>query len=258
MSIEESLGASERQVSKELESTLAAHAAVSERAFNSVGLTLSAAPEAPISQVSLARRTVSVLMVRLSNDLRVVALTGLRGYALQAASLASSMYEVAYGIVYIGGNDTRAEAWVNHDDPTRPFRNIRTLTTDVARSLGVDNPDQAAAGWYRVYRQLCLVKHSNPIVQRDHGHYSDTEENAEFVMNGPDAGEASVRVAKFALEHATRLTVLALASFIDNHVPADRRVDLVERLNAIRREVAGLAQDAISEFGNDDPYPGKW
>src|SRR5438093_223987 len=86
--------------------TLPGHAAVSERAFNTVGLILGAAPEVPISEVPLSRRAAGVLMVRLSNDLRAVALTGLRGYALQAATLASSMYEVAHCIAYIGANDT--------------------------------------------------------------------------------------------------------------------------------------------------------
>ena len=92
MPIDESLAAAEAQVTKELEPRLKAHSAVSERAFNTVGLVLGAAPDIPFSQVSRSRRTVGVLMVRLSNDLRVVGSTALRGYALQAVSMASSMY----------------------------------------------------------------------------------------------------------------------------------------------------------------------
>src|SRR5437870_4172667 len=89
--INESLDDAEQQTASELRSRLAAHAAVSERAFNTVGLILGATPEVPISEVPLSRRAAGVLMVRLSNDLRAVALTALRGYALQAATLASSM-----------------------------------------------------------------------------------------------------------------------------------------------------------------------
>src|SRR4051812_5244361 len=117
MPIIDSLGEAERQVGYELQPKLVAHAGVSERAFNAVGLVLSAAPEIPHSQVSLARRVVTVLMVRLSNDLRGVALLAFRGYALQAAALAASMFEVAHCIAYIGADEQRAAEWINHDDP---------------------------------------------------------------------------------------------------------------------------------------------
>jgi hypothetical protein len=106
-----------------------------------------------------------------------------------------------------------------------------------------------------VYRQLCLAKHSNPLLQQDHGHYADEE--AVVLMNGPNSSDGSVRVARLALD-ATRLTVLALASFLADHVPADRKTVFVERLNNIRREVQDLAQAAKQEYGSEDPYPGKW
>ena len=122
--------------------------------------------------------------------------------------MAASMYEVAHCIGYVGSDDSRAEAWVKHDDPTRPFRNIRSLTEDIAKDLGMSNPAEASEVQYRVYRQLCLAKHSNPLLQKDHGHYADDE--AIVAMNGPDSSDASVRVDRFAFEHATRLTILAL------------------------------------------------
>ena len=136
----DSLGESEKEVAQQLWPKLASHSSVSERAFNTVGLVLAAAPELPISQVPLCRRVATVLLVRLLNDLRAVALLALRGYALQSATLAGSMYEVAYTVAYIGSDNSKATAWVEHSDPTQPFRRVRSLTEDVARALGVKDP----------------------------------------------------------------------------------------------------------------------
>ena len=33
---------------------------------------------------------------------------------------------------------------------------------------------------------------------------------------------------------------------------------LVERLGQIRQEVKDLAQAAIADYGNEDPFPGEW
>lgn len=145
----DSLGVAEKQVADELWPKLSAHSSVTEKAFNTVGQALAAPPELPVSQVSLSRKVTTVLLVRLSNDLRAAALLALRGYALQAAALAGSMYEVAYAIAYIGSDESKAEDWVQHSDPTRPFRNVRAVTEDVAKALGVNDAQRAADVQYR-------------------------------------------------------------------------------------------------------------
>ena len=107
-----------------------------------------------------------------------------------------------------------------------------------------------------MYRQLCLAKHSNPLLQKDHGHYANDE--AVVAMNGPDGSDGSARIARFALEHSTRFTILAIASFIDHHVPADNRGALLQRVQKMQGEVKDLAQVAITEYGSEDPFPGEW
>jgi hypothetical protein len=42
-------------------------------------------------------------------------------------------------------------------------------------------------------------------------------------MNGPDTSEDATRIAKCALEHAARLTLIALTSFVNHHVPVNGR-----------------------------------
>jgi len=53
------------------------------------------------------------------------------------------------------------------------------------------------------------------------------------LLNGPDLSEAAIRVAWFALEHGAGLAFIALASFISNHVPDERKVDLMKQTEAI-------------------------
>src|SRR2546427_3456765 len=116
MPIIDSLRAAEAETGARLEPQLRAHSDTTERVFNTVGLVLGAAPEIPFRDVSLSRRVATLLMIRLSNDLRGAALLALRGYSLQAAVLVASMYEVAYCVAYIGSDESRADAWVKHDD----------------------------------------------------------------------------------------------------------------------------------------------
>lgn len=256
MSDVESLGDAERRIATELAVTLSAHASASERAFNSIGTILSAVPDTPLRNASLSLRVSTVLMVRLSNDLRGVALLALRGYALQAAALAASMFETAYCLAYVGSDDERGKAWTQHDDPTQPFRRIKSLVEDVIRDIGLPDAATRSDAEYRVYRQLCLAKHSNPLVQQAHGHYDDGL--AVVAMNGPDASDAAVRVARFALEHATRFTILALTSFLNHHVPPPSRAGLSEQVGTLSVAVSTLARVAINEYGNEDPFPGEW
>ena len=94
------------------------------------------------------------------------------------------------------------------------------------------------------------------MLQQHYGHYCEDE--AIVVMNGPDASDESLQVAQFALEHSARLTVLALSSFMKPHVPDGGRASLVERLQSIWQSTKDLAQAAIVQYGNEDPFPGEW
>jgi hypothetical protein len=71
--------------------------------------------------------------------LLAAALVAPRGYALQALTLVGSIYETAYTIAAIGSDDVLADEWINHDDPTRPYKNARHLTRyfDAYRPVGL-------------------------------------------------------------------------------------------------------------------------
>jgi hypothetical protein len=132
-----SLGEAEHAAMKTLAGELTQHATATEQAFNVVGDLMALIPEQRVLDFPAARRVAVALILRLSDDLRCAALLALRGYPIQALTLVASMYEVAFCLAFIGSDNTLAEEWVEHDDPTRPFRPVKTLTVEVFRRQGV-------------------------------------------------------------------------------------------------------------------------
>jgi len=252
----ELLEAAERQAVSILAAELSGHLTLTEQAFNLIGIAVSSLPEVAIRDVSQSRKVLTALLVRLSNDLRSTALLASRGYVLQAATLVASMYETAYTIAAIGADDSLADEWINHDDPTKTFRKVLDLTRAGLAKLGVPSADAQAAIEYCIYQQLCLAKHVNPLLQTHHGHRMEGKN--VVALNGPDFSEAAVRAAGFALEHAAGLAFVALASFISNHVPHEKKADLIKENEAVGAGRKTLEALAKARWGTQDPFPGRW
>lgn len=250
------LGQAELQAIDTLGPHLKDHALLTEKAFNLIGEVLGWVPETPLHEVSQSRKVLTALLVRLSNDLRCVALLALRGYPIQAAALVTCMYEVAYSIAYIRSDNRLAQEWIDHGDPTRPFRQVKHMTEKVLKRLGVADVDRQTDTQYRIYRQLCMAKHANPLFQMQHGYLLRYER--VISMNGPDTSESAIRAAWFALEHAARLTFLAVAGYVDSHIRLDRRGDLKSKIETIGAGSQELARKAAQRFGMEDPFPEKW
>ncbi len=200
------------------------------------------------------------LLLRLSNDLRSAQILTSMGYPIQAFAIAASMCEVAYTVAWIGGDETRAQVWLDHDDPTRSLRDLRTMMHDALAALGIPNPEAQTQVEYRVYRQLCWAKHANPVLEQRFG----IEVSADKVIsaNGPDATEDAVRAAWFALEHSAAFGLIAAASFFNNHAQtycpgevATQLLAFVEHVGAGRKKLEGIT---IARWGNDDPFAGRW
>jgi len=252
----EPLGDAERRALEVLEPELNRHGALTMFAFDVICTAVSRVPELPVLDVPLSTRVAVNLLVRLSNDLRCAALLALRGYAVQAASLVASMYEEAYTIAAIGSDDKLARQWVEHDDPTRTFGNVPTLTRHALAELGHPNPRAQARVEYRIYQQLCMPKHANPLFQMQHG--ARLRDGSVVAMNGPDTSEPAIRAAWFALEHAAALVFVALASFVTNHVPREARDNLMTQVKTIGAGRKELEAAGIKRWGSKDPFPGRW
>jgi hypothetical protein len=192
------------------------------------------------------------LMARLSNDVHCASMLAVSGYPAQVVSLVASAFETAHCIVAIGDDDPAAEHWIEHEDPTTPFMSIRELLRRSLTGSGV--PANVLEAEYRVYRQLCMVKHANPLIQRQLG---IEVEGAVTVFNGPDCSEESIRAIWFGLEHAARLASFAAVRFARVHLPGVH-LDLVKRIEAVASHRKQLERRAKSRWGTADPCPGRW
>jgi len=207
--------------------------------------------------VPLARRACLSLMIRIANDLRCAALLALRGYPLQAATLVASIFEVSFTIGYIGADEALAAEWIEHRDPTQPFRHATVLVKRVLER----EPDAGGQDFLenerRCYAQLCLAKHANPLLQKAHG--LRVGEDQASIQNGPELHEQALRVSWFALEHGARLAVAAAAHFSKNHLEGRQitqsMVDLTSR--CLERRDMLIARAKAKGWGTN-PFPGSW
>jgi hypothetical protein len=250
-----SLERAEYDAAKTLEPELHDHIELSARSYDFVSEVLTRAPEGPLSQISQSRKVVTVLLLRIASDLRCIGLVALRGYPEQACVLAASVYEAAFTVMVVGSDDVIAQGWVDYDDPNRQFRPILELTREGLRRVGAD-PVQHAQRWYTVYRQLCLPKHLNPVLQRLRG--LKLGGSTVTVQVGPDAGEDGVRLSWFALEKAAGLAIQASAVFAGHHLAPGKRKGLPAKKVEIERIVLALNERAANRWGYGNPYPEKW
>lgn len=252
----ESLGEAELAALEILDLELREHARLCGDAFNLVGLALNRMPVRSVDEISSSKKVATVLLIRLSNELLCASLLARRGYPLQAVTLVAAIYEAAFTIAYIGSDEKRARKWIEHEDPTRSFMDMRSMTKEGLAKLGTPDPEAQASVEYKVYRQLCMAKHSNPLLQKLYGY--QRRENSVLAMNGPDTSESSVRAAWFALEHGAALTFIALSSFFLNHLPQNVADELCSQLENIGARRKMLEAKAKERWGTEDPFPGKW
>jgi len=252
----DSLADAEMEALKILAPELHLHGKLNMRAFDLIGAVVNRLPELRIHEIPLSKRIAISLLVQLSNDLRASSLLALRGYSVQAVTIVSSMFESAYCIAAIASDPELAQKWVNHDTPTRPFLAVKTMIEKGLKNLGQQSVEKQLEIEYRVYRQLCMAKHSNPLFQMEHGFTID--DGDVVAMNGPSVSENTIRAAWFAMEHATALAFIALFSFFRHHMSQKDNEDIFQEILFIGEERKQLEAEAQKRWGTEDPFPGKW
>jgi hypothetical protein len=224
--------------------------------FNFIADALSRLPDVRWGECSGSRKVVTTLLIRLGNDLRCASMLAIRGYPAQAAAVVATMYEVAYTVAFIGADESHAAAWSKHNDPTKLFKgDAFTLTRDGMAAVGVHDSD-AVASQYRVYRQLCMAKHSNPLFEKLDPFVLTT--SGITFTNGPQWSPPAVRAARFALEHAAELAIVALLTLVQEHVSGTTQQALAGRIAAFDARWKRLHAESVRLYPEGDPSPGKW
>ena len=177
------------------------------KAYNLLGEIVEASN---VNQLSLSAKVQVMLAARLQEDLRSVDLTASLGYALAALTHASVVREVAYGMMYLDSDD-RALAWWAHQKENKAYPECghKDVLRDVlGRRFGrADAVDQE----YKVYTDMCLAKHANPVLQREYGVLKSPA--AIHVVSHPFYSADVVLFCKFALAHSIRAVTTAALLF---------------------------------------------
>ena len=240
-------------VSGSLQNELSDHLEAARCAYDLVSEALRSVSGRPLTR---AFAVCVPLMIRLCNDLRAaMVLTGL-GYPAQANAVVAGMFEVAYTATALDSDPQLVDEWLSHDDPTRLFRPVRWLMEEGLRKIGMPASQEQAAVEYQVYSQLCMLKHAHPRIQMTLG--VQVGDQGMRGRNGPDLSEQATRASRFALESACGLACIALAGFLNSHVPSELRGVLgpqVERLCEWRNQLQAASAE---RYGTEDPFPGKW
>ncbi len=175
----------EAEVARRLRPKLRTHLRTAHSAHAVVRAAILMVSAAPPGAGLKARTVQTRLLVRLSNDLRLVEVAGLRGYILQAMTLGATIYELTHAMGFIGTDEERARRWENHDTMEQSFPSTRDRKAAVRatlRALGFEDAklEEEFAQQERKYQIFCAAKHGNPLFQRDWGRISEA-----LISHGP-------------------------------------------------------------------------
>ncbi len=186
------------------------------RAFNLISEVVQLGP--PGGKLSNPTKLRLLLLQRIATDLRCCTILAERGYGVQAAASASSVFE---GWVTLSAirDEKAAIKWASHQREDVSFGQIKKLTTAAVESMVDDAKDveRLAGQHYDHYRQLCMAKHLNPIVERNRG-FIRKGKQIEFV-HGPDLSKQGLWHILFAIHSSARFAMMGLWTFISAEGP---------------------------------------
>jgi hypothetical protein len=177
------------------------------------------------------------LLVKLSHDLRVIELAAKSSYVLQALGLASTVYELAHAVAFIGVSEDRAKKWEEHDSLRHSYPSARQRREAVRATLRAIVPDLAnveasVEQHEKLYEVFCMAKHGNPKALRHFG--VAVRGDTVQLRHGPFVADYIIRQAGFVLFHTSCMVAGATAVFAGPLLPgtplkARRRYRRVER-----------------------------
>lgn len=251
----ETLEEAENEASKVLNKELDHQLDLTETAYNLICLAIDTFPEISILDMPESMKVVVNLLVKISNDIRCSSLLVAKGYPIQATSIVASMYESAYMVAYIGLDNERAAKWIDHEDPKKLFIGFVDLTKEAIKNFNVSEYESIARKEYVDYRQLCMVKHSNPLFQKQQGY--QIEGKYILAINGPDNSVPSIRLSWFVLEKSINYVLIALGSFINSHLSQYEPTMLIKQYKELEEHYNQINKMAIRRWGTENPFPDK-
>jgi len=242
-----------------LENELLNHIKLNMFAFDLIGIVINSLSAKNVRDVPLSQVICTSLITHLSNDLRAACLVAIRGYFAQTLTLVASLFEKAYSIAAISNDETIAQKWNAHNNPKKLFKPVKDIVREGLTNLGIKNVESQTIAEYRVYQQLCMAKHTNPLYQKPQSF--EIENKNVVVTNGPMVNDNAIRSCWFALEHSAFLGYLALCSYSNSHLQdmKDEEYTMISNeIDSLGEARKRLADKAKERWGTEDPFHEKW
>jgi hypothetical protein len=180
------------------------------RTFNLISEVVQLGPNG--SKLSGATKVRLLLLQRILTDLRCCTILAQRGYGIQAAAGAACVFEGWVTLSAIRDEQSAIE-WASHQKEDVSFGQIKKLTKAAVKSTVDDANDveRLAEQHYDHYRQLCMAKHLNPIVERNRGFIRRGKE-IEFI-HGPDLSKQGLWHIHYAIHSSALFAMYGLGAF---------------------------------------------
>ncbi|MEF2967790.1 hypothetical protein V3851_18330 [Paenibacillus sp. M1] len=197
-------------------------------------------------------------LIKMMNDLRVLQIIASKGYAIQSATIASSLYESSFILGYLGDDDQKSRKWINHTDResiNSIIHGIKSLTKNAIRKQtrisGIDiDYKELGNTEYKKYQILCMAKHSNPLIQKEHGFVY--EHGTIYGEPGPEASDAAVKLICFSLENSISFVMTGLVTYVNEHLTDYDTRHFVRLFNYTKDYYNKLKEESINRWGSEN------
>lgn len=200
------------------------------------------------NQVSKTLRCQLMILMRITDFLRSIRFLVINGYPEQACTLASSIFELAHTAAYFLHTPEAADKWYGFNDieANMPqLLGVNGYKDLVKRNYAYKNIQEFSTHEYNIYRQLCWIKHSHPIMQT----LTLKENKAQFRI-GPYTDEDSINHAWFCIQHSCRLAIVVI-----NNLETLKDEEAIRiKLEALEKTRIELSKKALARFRSDDPF----
>lgn len=190
-----------------------------------------------------------MLLGRITDFLRCIRLFSGKGYPDQAGTLASSVFELAHTALYFSYMPDAAKKWLEIDFAKGKMPDLIDVGGGYEGLVRANckhfNMHDQADGEYKVYRQLCLMKHSHPkMIGID-----IVDQNVLF-QTGPYINDNCINNTWYSILHSGRLAEMT----IDSISLVKKNVRLTEKLAELSIFRARLYKKATERFKTEDPF----
>ena len=182
---------------------------------------LNSLPKTFTNEIRLSEWVCRLLIGRLIQDIRSMSLCASLSYSTGTASIASSIFEIAFELMFLTANEEAAQAWLDHKVIKEGSSKIGERIESYVGKLGFIGKEKTdmVQKYFEPYRLINMAKHGNSILQRNLNLKFDDENRKLTIAAGPDTSRESMAIIALSIEHALSSATAALARFFQEYYP---------------------------------------